>query len=186
MQQATSHISKIRMFFSDLGGFAAFFSWSFKWTTVSDQVVAHTLPGTSTTRWNLHSHVVNMYEHKGDLLQCFQTIRNSGDFDPATVREAGAFMLENARGGGFLPSPAIVSEDYATCGHAVQPIGEEEHYLCLHHKSHPELHHQPAKDQKKISSVLISVIVDGNLISSPQRNRWHLEREKNSSWLQRE
>lgn len=50
MQQATSHFPRIRTFFSDLGGFAAFFSRSFKQTFLLDQVLAHRLPGTSTTR----------------------------------------------------------------------------------------------------------------------------------------
>ncbi|XP_064180996.1 zinc finger MYM-type protein 1-like isoform X1 [Anguilla rostrata] len=98
MQQATSHIPRISTFFSDLGGFAAFFSWSLKRTTVLDQVVARKLPGTSTTRWNFHTRAVNtVYEHKDDLLRCFQTIRDSGNFDPPTVREAGGFvrMLED-------------------------------------------------------------------------------------------
>lgn len=37
-----------------------------------------------------------LYEHKDNLLHCFQMIRDSGDFDPVTVREAGGFvrMLE--------------------------------------------------------------------------------------------
>ncbi|XP_063749607.1 zinc finger MYM-type protein 1-like [Eleginops maclovinus] len=93
MQQATSHIPKIRIFFSDLGGFAAFFSRSFKRTAILDQVVAQRLPGTSTTTWNFHSFALNtVYEHKDDLLRCFQTIRDSADFDPLTVREAGGFV----------------------------------------------------------------------------------------------
>ncbi|XP_033977395.1 uncharacterized protein LOC117475359 [Trematomus bernacchii] len=66
---------------------------SFKRTAILDQVVAHRLPGTSTTRWNFHSRAVNTaYEHKENILRCFQTIRDSGDFDPITVREAGGFV----------------------------------------------------------------------------------------------
>ena len=98
MQQATSRIPRIGTFFSDLAGFSAFFSRSPKRTTVLDQVVAHRLPRASTTRWNFHSRAVNtVYEHKDDLLTCFQTIRDSGNFDPPTVREAGGFvrMLED-------------------------------------------------------------------------------------------
>ncbi|XP_071371303.1 zinc finger MYM-type protein 1-like [Centroberyx affinis] len=79
MQQATSHIPRIT-------------------NRLLDQVVARRLPGTSTTRWNFHSRAVNtVYEHKDDLLRCFQTIRDSGNFDPPTVREAGGFvrMLED-------------------------------------------------------------------------------------------
>ncbi|KAF3851696.1 hypothetical protein F7725_013468 [Dissostichus mawsoni] len=66
---------------------------SFKRTAILDQVVAHRLPGTSTTRWNFHSRPVNtVYEHKENILRCFQTIRDSGDFDPITMREAGGFV----------------------------------------------------------------------------------------------
>lgn len=83
MQQATSRIPRVSTFFSDLGGFAAFFSRSFKRTAVLDQVVAHRLPGTSTTMWNFHSRAINnVYDHKDDFLRCFQTIRDSDDFDP--------------------------------------------------------------------------------------------------------
>ncbi|XP_051804270.1 zinc finger MYM-type protein 1-like [Acanthochromis polyacanthus] len=118
MQQATSHIPRVRAFFSDLGGFAAFFSRSFKRNTVLDQIVAHRLPGTSTTRWNFHSRAVNkVFEYKDDLIQCFQTIRDSGDFDLITVRGRG--LCENAGGRRFLLSPGLVSQDHATCGHAV-------------------------------------------------------------------
>lgn len=97
MQQASSHIPKIGTFFSDLAGFSAFFSRSPKRTTMLDQVVAHRLPRASMTRWNFHSRAVNtVYEHRDDLLKCFQTIRDNGNFDPLTVREAGGFvrMLE--------------------------------------------------------------------------------------------
>ncbi|XP_035034439.1 zinc finger MYM-type protein 1-like [Hippoglossus stenolepis] len=93
MQQATSHIPRIRTFFSDLGGFSEFFSGSFKRTAVLDEVVARRLPGTSTTRWDFHSCAVNtVFEHQADLLLCFQTIRDSSHFDPQTVREAGGFV----------------------------------------------------------------------------------------------
>ncbi|XP_051233811.1 zinc finger MYM-type protein 1-like [Dicentrarchus labrax] len=83
MQQATSRIPRIGTFFSDLAGFSAFFSRSTKRTTMLDQVVAHRLPRASTTRWTFHSRAVNtVYKHKDDLLTCFQTIRDSGNFDP--------------------------------------------------------------------------------------------------------
>ncbi len=94
MQQATSHIPKVRIFFSDLGGFASFFSRSPKRTDVLDKVVTHRLPTSSRVRWNFHSRAINaVFEHREDLIRCFQTIRDSGDFDPVTVREAGAFAM---------------------------------------------------------------------------------------------
>ncbi|XP_073337216.1 zinc finger MYM-type protein 1-like [Pagrus major] len=93
MQQVTSHIPKVSNFFSDLAGFSGFFSRSPKRTSVLDRVVAHRLPRASTVRWNFHSRAVNtVFEHKEDLLQCFETIRDSGEFDPTTVREAGGFV----------------------------------------------------------------------------------------------
>lgn len=94
MQQATSHISQVRIFFSDLGGFASFFTRSPKRTAVLDRVVAHRLPTSSGIRWNFHSRAINtVFEHREDLIQCFESIRDSGDFDPNTVREAGAFVM---------------------------------------------------------------------------------------------
>ena len=93
MQQVTSHISRVSQFFSDLAGFSGFFSRSPKRTSVLDRVVAHRLPRASTVRWNFHSRSVNtVFEHKDDLLQCFETIRDSGEFDSTTTREAGGFV----------------------------------------------------------------------------------------------
>ncbi|XP_030267317.1 zinc finger MYM-type protein 1-like isoform X2 [Sparus aurata] len=86
MQQVTSHIPVVNQFFSDLAGFSGFFS-------VLDRVVAHRLPRASTVRWNFHIRAVNtVFEHKDDLIQCFETIRDSGEFEPTTVREAGGFV----------------------------------------------------------------------------------------------
>ncbi|CAI5694963.1 zinc finger MYM-type protein 1 [Oreochromis niloticus] len=98
MQQATSHIPQISHFFSDIAGFASFFTKSSKRTAVLDEVVAHRLPSASATRWNFNSRAVNtVYEHKDDLVRCFQTIRNSEGFDAPTKRDAGGFvrMLED-------------------------------------------------------------------------------------------
>lgn len=93
MQQVTSHITKVRQFFFDVAGFSGFFSRSPIRTDVLDRVVAHRLPRPSAVRWNFHSCAVNtVYEHRDDLLQCFENIRDSGEFDPATVREAGGFV----------------------------------------------------------------------------------------------
>ncbi|CAL9695642.1 unnamed protein product [Knipowitschia caucasica] len=94
MQQATSHISKVRIFFSDLGGFASFFSWSPKRTAVLDKTVARRLPTSRNVRWNFHSRAINtVFEQRDDLIQCFENIRDSGDFDSNTIREAGAMAM---------------------------------------------------------------------------------------------
>lgn len=94
MQQATSHISKARIFFSNIGGFSSFFSKSPKRTCFLDKVVAHRLPRSSNVRWNFHSRAINtVFEHREDLIHCFESIQDSGDFDPNTVREAGALAM---------------------------------------------------------------------------------------------
>ncbi|KAK0141015.1 Zinc finger MYM-type protein 1 [Merluccius polli] len=93
MQQATSHISKVRSFFSDLGGFACFFSRSPKRTSVLDEQVAHRLPTSSNVRWNFHSRAVNtVFEHREDLVECFRRIRSSSGFDDKTNKEAGGYI----------------------------------------------------------------------------------------------
>lgn len=71
MQQATSHIFKVKIFFSDLGGFASFFSRSPKHTAVLDKMVARRLPTSSIVRRNFHSQAT---EHREDLIQCFDKI----------------------------------------------------------------------------------------------------------------
>ncbi|XP_067249008.1 zinc finger MYM-type protein 1-like isoform X2 [Chanodichthys erythropterus] len=94
MQQATSHIPKVRIFFSDLEGFASFFSRSPKRTDVLDKVVAQRLPNSSDVRWNFHSCAINtVFEYREDLICCFETIQDSGDFDLITIREARAFAM---------------------------------------------------------------------------------------------
>ncbi|XP_077331409.1 zinc finger MYM-type protein 1-like [Lithobates pipiens] len=94
MQQATSQMPKVRLFFSNLGGFASFFARSPKRTDVLDKVVAHRLPTSSSVRWNFHSRAVHtVFEHREDLIRCFETIRDSGDFDSVTMREAAGFAV---------------------------------------------------------------------------------------------
>ncbi|XP_063745024.1 zinc finger MYM-type protein 1-like [Eleginops maclovinus] len=93
MQQATSHISAVRVFFSDLGGISSFFTRSPKRTALLDQIVARRLPRASSTRWNFNSRIVStVYENLGDLIECFETIRSDSTFDSTTVREASGFL----------------------------------------------------------------------------------------------
>ncbi|KAK7901308.1 hypothetical protein WMY93_018077 [Mugilogobius chulae] len=52
----------------------------------------------SSVRWNCHSWAVNtICGNKEELMQCFERIRDSGDFDANTEQEAGALsmLLEN-------------------------------------------------------------------------------------------
>ena len=95
MQQATSRIKKVNIFFSDLSGIATFFSRSPKRTSILDQTVARRLPRASSTRWNFNSRVVNtVYENRDDLIECFEAIRTGslGSFDQPTVREASGYV----------------------------------------------------------------------------------------------
>lgn len=93
MQQATSHIPAVRVFFSDLGGISSFFTLSPKHTALLDQIVARRLPRASSTRWNFNSRIVSVvYENLDDLIECFETIRSDSTFDSTTVREASGFL----------------------------------------------------------------------------------------------
>ncbi|XP_065117720.1 zinc finger MYM-type protein 1-like [Paramisgurnus dabryanus] len=94
VQQATSYIPKVRIFFSDLEGFASFFTRSTKRTDVLDKVIARRLPTSSGVRWNVHSRPIDIvFAHREDLIRCFETIRDSSGFDPVSIREAVALAM---------------------------------------------------------------------------------------------
>lgn len=77
MQQVTSHLIEVRQFFFEVAGYSGFFSKSPKRTSVLDRVVAQTSKSKCVVRWNYHSRAVNtVFEHKDDLLQCFENIRD--------------------------------------------------------------------------------------------------------------
>lgn len=93
MEQATSHITPVSIFFSDLSGISAFFSRSPKRTSILDQIVARRLPRASSTRWNFNSRIVNtVHENRDDLIECFEFIKTSGSFDMPSVREASGYV----------------------------------------------------------------------------------------------
>ena len=78
MQQVTSYIPWVNQFFPDLAGFFGYFSRSPKRTSMLDTVLAHRHPRASAVRWNLHICAMNtVFEHKGDIIQCFESIRGS-------------------------------------------------------------------------------------------------------------
>lgn len=92
MEQAVSALTPVRCFFSDLGGFSGFFSRSPKRTALLDEVVNTRLPRSSQTRWNFGSRAVcTVFENRDLLLECFERIQASRDFDSHTVREAKGF-----------------------------------------------------------------------------------------------
>ena len=125
MQQATSHVKKVQIFFSELSGISTFFSRSPKRTNILDQIVARRLPRPSSTTWDFNSRIVNtVYESRDDLLECFETIRTSGSFDEATVREASGYVR------------MLRDEDF-------------HFFLCLFHKIMPHVDILYQKLQKK-------------------------------------
>ena len=95
MQQATSRIKKVNVFFSDLSGIASFFSRSPKRCSVLDKMVSRRLPRASSTRWNFNSRIVNtVFENRDDLLEYFEAIKTGshGPFDQLSVREASGYV----------------------------------------------------------------------------------------------
>ncbi|KAJ8280031.1 hypothetical protein COCON_G00070970 [Conger conger] len=95
----------VRQFFSDLGGFASFFSGSLERTGALDKTAARRTPRAGAGRWDFDSRAVGtVFERKDVLIQCLETIRDSGEFDSATIREAGGFLrlLEDVHFNFFL------------------------------------------------------------------------------------
>lgn len=92
MEQASSKISRVKIFFSEIGGITAFFARSPKRTEILEQIVSRRLPRGSATRWNFNIRAILLiYEFREDLLECMSTIANSGDFESNTICEAKGF-----------------------------------------------------------------------------------------------
>ena len=70
LQQATSQIDSVRVFFAHLNPLSVFFSHSTKRVSCLDDCVQ--------TRWNFDSRIVStVFEHKDDLKECFNRIVNT-------------------------------------------------------------------------------------------------------------
>ena len=68
LQQATSRIDSVRVFFPHLNSFSTFFSHSTKRVSCLDDCVAIRIPRSVQTRWNFESRIVSTAsEHKDDL-----------------------------------------------------------------------------------------------------------------------
>lgn len=92
MEQAASKISRVRIFFKELGGITAFFSRSPKRTEVLEQIVAKRIPRGSATHWNFNIRAINIiHEHRDDLVECMKSITEDSTFDSASVCEAKGF-----------------------------------------------------------------------------------------------
>ena len=91
--QATSSISKCKIFFSTLGGLSSFFTSSSKRTTVLDDIVKKRFPKLAPTRWNYSSRLVEtVRDNQQELLQLFEHIAESEDFDQKSINEAQGFL----------------------------------------------------------------------------------------------
>ena len=78
LQQATSQIVSVRVFFAHLNAFSIFFSHSTKRVSCLDDCVAIRIPRSVQTRWNFESRIVStVFEHKDDLKVCFKRIINT-------------------------------------------------------------------------------------------------------------
>lgn len=93
LSKSVKDIRQARIFFSHLSGFASFFSKSTKRSHVLDSVQARRLPTNAPTRWNFASRPVSVVAHSRDkLIETFETICDSKDFDEETVRQADGFL----------------------------------------------------------------------------------------------
>ena len=68
LQQATSQIDSVRVFFAHLNSFSVFFSHSTKRVSCLDDCVAIRIPRSVQTSWNFERRIVStVFEQKGDL-----------------------------------------------------------------------------------------------------------------------
>ena len=94
LQQATSQIVSVRVFFAHLNAFSIFFSHSTKRVSCLDDCVAIRIPRSVQTRWNFESRIVStVFEHKDDLKVCFKLIINTWKKDKASVHDASGLLL---------------------------------------------------------------------------------------------
>lgn len=92
LRQACCSITKCKIFFAKVAGFATFFSNAPKRNDILRSVSTKQVPSPSDTRWNYQSRLIEtVHEWKGQLESCFETILE-GDFDMTTNREAAGML----------------------------------------------------------------------------------------------
>ena len=93
LQQAVSQITSVRMFFANLNTFSVFFSRSPKRVSCPDDCVARRIPRSVQTRWNFQSRIIStVFEHKDDLIKCFELIINAWKRDQVSVHSASGLL----------------------------------------------------------------------------------------------
>lgn len=93
LQGATSSSSHSRIFFQDLQGMGTFFSRSPKRMNYLIEYVQKKLGSVPPTRWYFQHRTVNtVFEHKENLLKCFEQIRDTEINDKTSSIEATGFV----------------------------------------------------------------------------------------------
>lgn len=106
-------IQQVKIFFASLSGFSAYFSKSIKRTQVLEQICGHRIPTNVATRWNFTSRaVLTVKNNKDKLLEVFDYIIHSTNFDDKSIREAVGLtnLLENPKNVFFLDTFALIFE----------------------------------------------------------------------------
>ena len=94
MQQATSQIDSVRVFFAHVNAFSVFFFHSTKRVSYFDDSVALGIPRSVQTSWNFESGIVStVFEHKDDLQECFRKIINAWKKEKASVCDARGLLM---------------------------------------------------------------------------------------------
>ncbi|XP_060860098.1 zinc finger MYM-type protein 1-like [Metopolophium dirhodum] len=95
LKQSVSHIKECKIFFTNLNGFAVFFSNSTKRINELDLIVKKRFPTIAPTRWNYNSRLINiMVEHKKEINQLMQSIvENADKWDGESIICARGFCL---------------------------------------------------------------------------------------------
>ena len=89
LKQACMHISRCRIFFTNLSGFAVFFSMSPKRTDKLKKVCNHGIARPLETRWNFHSRLLaSVHQQKESLITCFEQIVEEDGWDGNTTTQA--------------------------------------------------------------------------------------------------
>lgn len=89
IQQATSKIPQIKLFFANLAAFSAFFNKSLQCISVLNAIVHKRTPQTVPKQWDFEGRaVITVYTYRVELLECLESIVSAGNFDKRTLNDA--------------------------------------------------------------------------------------------------
>lgn len=93
LQNSTSSSSQSRIFFQDLQGIGPFFSRSPKRMDYLVEIVKKKIGSVPPTRWYFQHRAVNtVFEHKDNLIKCFEHIRDTEISDKSASSQAAGFV----------------------------------------------------------------------------------------------